>query len=679
MEEFLKSIKVLGTLGEGSFGKVYKAKKNSNGKLVAVKVISKRGRSTKELKGFRRECEIQRELHHPNIIQMLDSFETENEIFVITEFAHKELTAILSKEGYLPENKVQILVWDLVSALNYLHSNRVLHRDLKPQNILLDVNNKAKLCDFGFARNMSTGTHVLTSIKGTPLYMAPELIDEQPYDHNADLWSLGCIIYELLLGTPPFCTSSILHLIRMIKDEQIQWPTFLSADCSSFLKGLLQKNPNKRMTWEHILNHPFVKGHILITQNVATMPLTQPLSASAQEIKEQQRKESVNYKHLKSTGQRTPESENKKLVGQSKTPRNSNETLKKSTILSVKDHKTENDTNITSNNSRGSLPCRGSEGTDEVQISKCLKEKLNFIEENHPIEADEWIVFLQRSIQEIMNGEMTSLLQPNLTNILVSPLRNSNSNSKVLSYVARLLSVAFVVKGTPEETLGKIKKVYVEVKLVPNLVYASKLMAREPTVNSSSGSSGGPKMDMADRYRTVDQFDSEDLRALECVYMLVCHLVHLQDEFLMHFCDAVAVLNVYSLLDTFLSLAKKRVRIAMDIISIMTHTIRRLPENSELVEKIVCCRASSGSNSPSFADFLRHSDPLMRERICYFLLQMGRCFQMATIQMFWTDELRDTLEALMFDSIESVRNAAEMAVGELKHKDFYKLHELNAG
>ncbi|KAJ8932532.1 hypothetical protein NQ318_000649 [Aromia moschata] len=230
----MEKYEVIGTLGEGSFGRVYKAKQISDGTFVALKVISKRGRSAKELKGFRRECEIQRDLHHPNIIQMLDSFETENEIVVITEFAHKVLTTVLGKEGYLPEERVQPIVWDLVSALYYLHSNRVLHRDLKPQNILLDLKNRAKLCDFGFARNMSTGTHVLTSIKGTPLYMAPELIDEQPYDYNADLWSLGCIIYELLLGTPPFCTASILHLIRLIRHEQIQWPTFLSENCTSF-------------------------------------------------------------------------------------------------------------------------------------------------------------------------------------------------------------------------------------------------------------------------------------------------------------------------------------------------------------------------------------------------------------------------------------------------------------
>lgn len=117
------------------------------------------------MKNLRRECDIQGKLKHPNIVEMFESFETKNEIVVVTEFAQTDLHRFLIKNGTIEETKVQILAGHLVSALYYLHSHRILHRDLKPQNVLLNENLHAKLCDFGLARNMTIGTHVLTSIK----------------------------------------------------------------------------------------------------------------------------------------------------------------------------------------------------------------------------------------------------------------------------------------------------------------------------------------------------------------------------------------------------------------------------------------------------------------------------------------------------------------------------------
>lgn len=95
---------------------------------------------------------------------------------------------MLTSGGCLSMHRVQTIACHLVSALYFLHSHRILHRDIKPQNILIGFDEMAKLCDFGFARTMGINTYMLTSIKGTPLYMAPEIIEEKPYDHNADLW-----------------------------------------------------------------------------------------------------------------------------------------------------------------------------------------------------------------------------------------------------------------------------------------------------------------------------------------------------------------------------------------------------------------------------------------------------------------------------------------------------------
>uniref|UniRef100_A0A672KX44 non-specific serine/threonine protein kinase n=1 Tax=Sinocyclocheilus grahami TaxID=75366 RepID=A0A672KX44_SINGR len=215
---------------------------------------------------LKREIDIMRGLKHPSIVLLLDSFETEREVVVVTEYAEGELFQILEDDGSLPENQVREIACQLVSALYYLHSHRILHRDMKPQNILLGKGGVVKLCGFGFARAMSVSTLVLTSIKGTPLYMSPELVEEKPYDHSADLWSLGCILYELHTGAPPFYTNQI-----------------------HFLKGLLMKDPEKRLSWPDRLHRPFIADGVLSEDyEGSSNPLTVPPSLDLQALKHQQ-------------------------------------------------------------------------------------------------------------------------------------------------------------------------------------------------------------------------------------------------------------------------------------------------------------------------------------------------------------------------------------------------------
>ncbi|VAH41892.1 unnamed protein product [Triticum turgidum subsp. durum] len=225
---------VVELVGEGSFGKVYKGRRKYSRQIL-------------------------RKLKHENIIEMIDAFETPQEFCVVTEFAQGELFEVLEDDKCLPEEQVQAIAKQLVKALHYLHSNRIIHRDMKPQNILIGKGSIVKLCDFGFARAMSANTVVLRSIKGTPLYMAPELVREQPYNHTADLWSLGVILYELFVGQPPFYTNSVYALIRHIVKDPVKYPDNMSANFKSFLKGLLNKLPQSRLSWPALLEHPFVK------------------------------------------------------------------------------------------------------------------------------------------------------------------------------------------------------------------------------------------------------------------------------------------------------------------------------------------------------------------------------------------------------------------------------------
>ncbi|NWI18300.1 STK36 kinase, partial [Crypturellus soui] len=214
------------------------------------------------------------------------------QVVVVTDYAEGELFQILEDDGSLPEEQVQAIAAQLVSALYYLHSHRILHRDMKPQNILLGKGGIIKLCDFGFARAMSIHTMVLTSIKGTPLYMSPELVEERPYDHTADLWSVGCILYELFVGTPPFYTSSIFQLVSLIVKDPVKWPENISPVFKSFLQGLLMKDPRQRLSWPELLSHPFIAGRVTVIDDTEehgiSNPFTTKLTPELQALKEQQ-------------------------------------------------------------------------------------------------------------------------------------------------------------------------------------------------------------------------------------------------------------------------------------------------------------------------------------------------------------------------------------------------------
>nr|XP_048724618.1 serine/threonine-protein kinase 36 isoform X5 [Caretta caretta]XP_048724619.1 serine/threonine-protein kinase 36 isoform X5 [Caretta caretta]XP_048724620.1 serine/threonine-protein kinase 36 isoform X5 [Caretta caretta] len=143
-----------------------------------------------------------------------------------------------------------------------------------------------------FARAMSINTMVLTSIKGTPLYMSPELVQEKPYDHTADLWSVGCILYELFVGTPPFYTNSIFQLVSLIIKDPIKWPKTMSPSFKNFLQGLLMKDPCQRLSWPELLHHPFIVGQVTMIddteQHGIANPFTSKLPPELQVLKEKQ-------------------------------------------------------------------------------------------------------------------------------------------------------------------------------------------------------------------------------------------------------------------------------------------------------------------------------------------------------------------------------------------------------
>ena len=268
---------LLDQIGEGSFGRVYKARRKFTGRIVAIKMINKLGQSKDDLNSFRREIDILKKVDHPNIMRHIEIFETSTDFCLVSELARGDLFQIIDDNQTLPEDILKSVAAQLVSALTNLHQHRIIHRDMKPQNVLICANGALKVCDFGFARALSCTTLVLTSIKGTPLYMAPELVQEQPYDEKVDVWSLGVILYELYFGKPPFFTNSIYKLIQMIVNEKISFPGQISDQFKDFLLQMLQKDPTKRSSCADLLTHPFI----------SKVPLT-PYDDSYYRMKKQQ-------------------------------------------------------------------------------------------------------------------------------------------------------------------------------------------------------------------------------------------------------------------------------------------------------------------------------------------------------------------------------------------------------
>ncbi|XP_074458107.1 serine/threonine-protein kinase ULK3 isoform X2 [Larus michahellis] len=251
-------------LGAGTYATVYKAyRKRDTREVVAIKCVSKRSLNRASVENLLTEIEILKTIRHPHIVELKDFEWDSDHIYLIMEFcAGGDLSRFIRMRRILPEKVARIFLQQLACALKFLHDHNISHLDLKPQNILLSdpENPQLKLADFGFAQHMSPWDekHVL---RGSPLYMAPEMVCRQQYDARVDLWSVGVILYEALFGRPPFASRSFAELEEKIRsDRAVELPSRppLSPECRDLLGQLLERDPLKRISFEHFFAHPFV-------------------------------------------------------------------------------------------------------------------------------------------------------------------------------------------------------------------------------------------------------------------------------------------------------------------------------------------------------------------------------------------------------------------------------------
>uniref|UniRef100_A0A3Q1BF66 Serine/threonine-protein kinase PLK n=1 Tax=Amphiprion ocellaris TaxID=80972 RepID=A0A3Q1BF66_AMPOC len=251
-------------LGKGGFARCYEMTDLSNNKMYAVKVIPQsRVSKPHQRDKITNEIELHKTLSHKHVVKFSHHFEDQENIYIFLELcSRKSLAHIWKARHTLTEPEVRYYLKQIISGLKYLHSRGILHRDLKLGNFFVNENMELRLGDFGLAAKLETVEQRKKTICGTPNYLAPEVLNRQGHGTESDVWSLGCVMYTLMCGNPPFETLDLKETYKCIKEVRYNLPSTLSPAAQKLISGILQKNPSDRLSLDQILNHEFfTKGY----------------------------------------------------------------------------------------------------------------------------------------------------------------------------------------------------------------------------------------------------------------------------------------------------------------------------------------------------------------------------------------------------------------------------------
>eukprot|EP00475_Leptophrys_vorax_P013430 TRINITY_DN19838_c0_g1_i3.p2 TRINITY_DN19838_c0_g1~~TRINITY_DN19838_c0_g1_i3.p2 ORF type:complete len:360 (+),score=107.61 TRINITY_DN19838_c0_g1_i3:79-1080(+) len=255
-------------LGTGSFAVVKRATHKKSKKEVAVKIIKKKNLNAEELATINDEVDILQKIDHPNIVKLYEIFDTAKYLYMVLELlTGGELFERIVSKGNFSEKEAAVVTRDMTLAIKYMHEIGIVHRDLKPENLLYsDTTQNAviKITDFGLAKFLSTATETMSTPCGTPGYVAPEILKNEKYGPEVDLWSIGVILYILLCGFPPFYDETAAGLYEQIKKGDYDFPSpywdTISDEAKNLVTRLLTVNPKERCTYTELLEHPWIAG-----------------------------------------------------------------------------------------------------------------------------------------------------------------------------------------------------------------------------------------------------------------------------------------------------------------------------------------------------------------------------------------------------------------------------------
>lgn len=257
-------------LGRGSFATVWRGTCAKTGVEVAVKEIDCERLSKKLRESLKLEVEVMRKMRDDHILRFIDMETSKDTVYIVLEYCGGgDLSQFIKRHGRVDESAAKRFMLQLARGLRAMRKAQLVHRDLKPQNLLLtsdDLNAELKIADFGFARYIRESEGMADTVCGSPLYMAPEVLNYQKYDAKADLWSVGAILFEMLVGAVPFTGQNQVQLLRNIQKTEFKIPMHiaqeLSPECIALLRGLLHRDAKDRISFEEFFNHPFLKTDV---------------------------------------------------------------------------------------------------------------------------------------------------------------------------------------------------------------------------------------------------------------------------------------------------------------------------------------------------------------------------------------------------------------------------------
>ena len=249
-------------LGVGSFGRVILVQHNKTQAQYAIKAIDKRNTTNiQEKPYFRREIEIMYRIHHPNVVKLFGHFEDNTYCYFIMEYIQGgNIYSYVPKNGIrkISTQQVASIIKDVISATYFLHNMipPIIHRDIKPENVLLGSGMQAKLTDFGWSNYMQ-GEYKRTTVCGTPIYLAPEMISNSGHDEKVDIWCIGVLLFELMTGVQPWKGTDVNTVKMNISRLNINWPKNMDKKARDLISKILKYYPYERISLENMLVHPF--------------------------------------------------------------------------------------------------------------------------------------------------------------------------------------------------------------------------------------------------------------------------------------------------------------------------------------------------------------------------------------------------------------------------------------